>query len=1066
MQYKSSPLVVAPIPNESEYMKGFSSVTAQAEISPAPVNSSAAANIHHNPSQAVELCLRSGAKISTQQHDLSTPIHLACSQGAIEIVKLMFQLQPEEKDTCLKSCDLQRMTPLHCASMFDHNELVEFLVKQGASVNVLDKERRSPLHLAAFRNGWRTMKTLIRLGANISLKDNDNRNVLHAAVIHGGDLDKILDEESCSEFIPILEEKDKNGFTALHYAVKQGHIKNAMKLITLGASIITKNNIGENVMHIACRFGRLNIVQKILKMEQNNSVINEGDGKGLTPLHIASMFGHVRVVQALIKKGALLHRDHNGNTPAHLAAKNGHRETMKLILNVHSHLLDQTDKDGNTPIHIASMENQPDAVDLLLTLNCNLTYNYKGFSAIDFALQNKFSAVALAMVTHRTRGNEILAMSSGKYPSIMLALVATMPQVVAAVLDRCIIKSDEKSDSEHYNIKYDFKWLSLVEPEGEQRSIQHKTGEKVEEKFRRHSFDRKHLPILNGMVYHGRVELLSHDLSHKYLQMKWNAYGKYIHFSHLILYLCYLGILTSFASGYLKRDRAGGGIGNIIHGPNTTPQPGPTPNIVDYLTRSRTEAPLLEIDLPGIVPNMSRPPSTSGNKANHIHSTQQPSTKSSTSSSINDSWNAVGKDDNEYGRLADGMDERSGGHTAHDGTNQTYSYREYVKAVIIFVVALINMMRECTIFYRPKLKYILDTVNWVYWAMNIACLFMIGAKFIPGLNTYTDPSASLATFFSWFYLLLFLQRFDVVGIYVVMFLEILHTLLRVLMIFSILIVAFGLAFYILLSDGQHKAFTAIPIALLRTFSMMLGEVDFLNTFVNPHFCGDIENEAEPGMSYENSNSFICNGAHICKGGDERKLPHPISSFLMLGIFMVFMPILLMNLLIGLAVGDIESVRRNAQLKRLAMQVHLHTHLEKNLPKFILQRVDKNEVIEYPNARKARLGMIDQFFKYFQPKSSSKAVDGEEENVSNDVMLALHQSNETLANVAAHLENLETLMRLLCHKMELPTDADFIDEGTQVDDTNPMSDMKTRFQRGVTVRMTRRPPKPQRYDSTA
>lgn len=42
-----------------------------------------------------------------------------------------------------------------------------------------------------------------------------------------------------------------------------------------------------------------------------------------------------------------------------------------------------------------------------------------------------------------------------------------------------------------------------------------------------------------------------------------------------------------------------------------------------------------------------------------------------------------------------------------------------------------------------------------------------------------------------------------------------------------------------------------------------------------------------------------------------------------------MPILLMNLLIGLAVGDIESVRRNAQLKRLAMQVVLHTELDKS-----------------------------------------------------------------------------------------------------------------------------------------
>jgi hypothetical protein len=56
--------------------------------------------------------------------------------------------------------------------------------------------------------------------------------------------------------------------------------------------------------------------------------------------------GHLRVVQALLKKGAILHRDHDGRTPLHLSAKNGHRDTIKLIMNVHSHLLDQTDKDG------------------------------------------------------------------------------------------------------------------------------------------------------------------------------------------------------------------------------------------------------------------------------------------------------------------------------------------------------------------------------------------------------------------------------------------------------------------------------------------------------------------------------------------------------------------------------------------------------------------------------------------------------------------------------------------------------------------------------------------------
>lgn len=76
--------------------------------------------------------------------------------------------------------------------------------------------------------------------------------------------------------------------------------------------------------------------------------------------------------------------------------------------------------------------------------------------------------------------------------------------------------------------------------------------------------------------------------------------------------------------------------------------------------------------------------------------------------------------------------------------------------------------------------------------------------------------------------------------------------------------------------------------------MMLGEIDFLGTYVQPYY--------HP------------------MDDDVRRLPYPIPAFLILGIFMVLMPILLMNLLIGLAVGDIESVRRNAQLKRLAMQV--------------------------------------------------------------------------------------------------------------------------------------------------
>lgn len=50
------------------------------------------------------------------------------------------------------------------------------------------------------------------------------------------------------------------------------------------------------------------------------------------------------------------------------------------------------------------------------------------------------------------------------------------------------------------------------------------------------------------MVTHGRVELLAHPLSQKYLQMKWNAYGKYFHVTNLLIYTVFLFFVTLYAS--------------------------------------------------------------------------------------------------------------------------------------------------------------------------------------------------------------------------------------------------------------------------------------------------------------------------------------------------------------------------------------------------------------------------------------------------------------------------------------------------------------------------------------
>lgn len=59
----------------------------------------------------------------------------------------MFNLQPQEKKISLFCTDIQKMTPLHCASMFDHPELVEYLVIQGADINALGKTNEIQLRM-------------------------------------------------------------------------------------------------------------------------------------------------------------------------------------------------------------------------------------------------------------------------------------------------------------------------------------------------------------------------------------------------------------------------------------------------------------------------------------------------------------------------------------------------------------------------------------------------------------------------------------------------------------------------------------------------------------------------------------------------------------------------------------------------------------------------------------------------------------------------------------------------------------------------------------------------------
>lgn len=56
------------------------------------------------------------------------------------------------------------------------------------------------------------------------------------------------------------------------------------------------------------------------------------------------------------------------------------------------------------------------------------------------------------------------------------------------------------------------------------------------------------------MVQHGRVELLAHPLSQKYLQMKWNSYGKYFHIANLLVYSIFLIFVTMYSTCLMQNQ--------------------------------------------------------------------------------------------------------------------------------------------------------------------------------------------------------------------------------------------------------------------------------------------------------------------------------------------------------------------------------------------------------------------------------------------------------------------------------------------------------------------------------
>jgi ankyrin repeat protein len=159
-----------------------------------------------------------------------------------------------------------------------------------------------------------------------------------------------------------VNEKNKQGWTPLHFAAVRGQTACAEILIAKGAELNPRTGTEKTPLHFAGERGFLELAQLLV---ESGADIAAQDDEGWSPLHYAAEKDKVDVAAYLIAQGAEVDmRSKRGGTPLHEASASASPEMILLLLNNGAEKSIQA-ANGKTPLDYAiELGNEP-AVPLL-----------------------------------------------------------------------------------------------------------------------------------------------------------------------------------------------------------------------------------------------------------------------------------------------------------------------------------------------------------------------------------------------------------------------------------------------------------------------------------------------------------------------------------------------------------------------------------------------------------------------------------------------------------------------------------------------------------------------------
>jgi ankyrin repeat protein len=196
-----------------------------------------------------------------KKNTLEAQFFNAIERGKINDVKALLDkgVNINVKDETSDKC-----SAIYLAVAYNHHDIVELLINNGAKIDVANVEKQTPLMLASMKGHLNMVRLLLDNGANPASKNIAGANSLHIAAGHH-------------------------------------HVEVVKELLDRGCPINSTINNGCTALSVASRCGALGVAQELLN---RGADVNTTSKSKYTPLIYATFTANIDIVKLLIKQGA------------------------------------------------------------------------------------------------------------------------------------------------------------------------------------------------------------------------------------------------------------------------------------------------------------------------------------------------------------------------------------------------------------------------------------------------------------------------------------------------------------------------------------------------------------------------------------------------------------------------------------------------------------------------------------------------------------------------------------------------------------------------------------------